>query len=109
MGKPIAIEQRNGTTNTALLARAFEIADKAMIEQLYSSCTVREGNRFWMESGSYDEVKSLSEANPGMRQAFDWMSRRGLATLQTNEEGWDFIELTPAGIKAHESDCLTLV
>ena len=87
--------------------RALEIADKAMVEQLYTFCTVRSGNRFWMENDTFDEVERFSEANAGMKQAFEWLSRRGLAVLCTDQDGWDFIELTPKGISLGE-DCLSI-
>ena len=102
MGKPIFLDT---------ITRAFEIADKAMIEQLHVhavTCGSKlNQTRFWM-GNEQAEVKTYAEADSAVKQAYEWLSQRGLARLRKNKAGWNFIELTPAGAKAFENNCLTL-
>lgn len=93
-----------------MLARAVEIADKAMVFQLEGTAVPGEDGdlvswpletidarfhplRFWLCDETQADVSHLADANPYLREAFEWLSQRGLATLREGDKG-QFIELT---------------
>lgn len=78
--------------------RAIEIADEAMHELLTSHCVPLDRERDWF--GLTDEygggVKRLADADPAIREAFDWLSSRDLAKLRRDERG-EYIVVGAAG------------
>jgi site-specific recombinase XerC len=72
----------------AMCARAFEIADQAMAEQLTCHCVQGEVDGvlgLCDENGM--EVGTLAQANSAIREAFEWLSLRGRATLERDSGG----------------------
>lgn len=72
----------------AMCARAFEIADQAMGELLLGHC-VHSGTDGVLglcdENGV--EVGALDQADPAIREAFEWLSLRGQASLERDACG----------------------
>ena len=72
-----------------LTARAFEIADQSMIELLICHAVRVDGLTpiFGLSDENGVEVANLDEADPGIRDAFEWLELRGLAELVEDEAG----------------------
>lgn len=66
-----------------ICAGAFRIADQAMAELLLAHCVHGDAEGLLGlcdENGS--EVRALSQADPAIREAFEWLSLRGRARLE---------------------------
>lgn len=85
----------------ALTQQAFRIADESMIAQLESHAVPMPqseasiGRRFGLCGTNGAETSKLSEADPAITSAFDWLRQRGLAALHKDGDG-EFIELGEA-------------
>jgi hypothetical protein len=80
-------------------ARAFEIADEAMMELLRGHGLPHDDNRIGLVRDADpperpSPVFHLADADPALIEAFDWLSKRGLAQLEADEFG-EFIVLSP--------------
>lgn len=65
------------------IARAFEIADQAMLDRLESECAVSEPapSAFGLVGEDGREVKRLCDASPSIREAYEWLEPRGFVEL----------------------------
>lgn len=77
-----------------LCTRAFAIADEAMLCMIQSECSLSLEDPDYVGLVGDDgcEVTQLCDASTAIREAFDWLSQRGLAELRTDEHG-EFIVL----------------
>lgn len=90
----------------SIFARAVELADRLMIMQLEGLAVPIEDSEapsteglpqacsFGLCDKDQAEVSCLADADPAIREAFEWLSQRGLAVLREDEWG-QFIALTP--------------
>jgi hypothetical protein len=83
----------------ALVTRAFQIADQAMIELLLSHGMPMDGSVCEASGGavalcdeSSEEVRTLAESDPAIVEAFEWLQLRGRAELIEGTDG-EFIYL----------------
>lgn len=86
------------------LSRAVAIADEAMMAQLQCHAVAVRGcekTRFGLCDRFGMEVAALSEADPAIVEAFDWLKGRGLVVLRSDEHG-EVIEIAVEA-KAAES------
>ncbi|SAI59076.1 Uncharacterised protein [Bordetella ansorpii] len=90
-------------TDQDLTARAFRIADEAMVELLLgygategaASELVAHGGPIGLVNVVNSHVTELMEAAPEILEAFDWLQLRGRAELQATDSGIQFIYLRP--------------
>lgn len=79
--------------NDPLTARAFAIADDAMLTAVvsYGSGSI-DSAVYGMCGDNGREVRTVAQACPELREAVEWLTARGLAKLGSDERG-DTIEL----------------
>ena len=68
-----------------MIHEALAIADEAMQELLVSACLPGDNDSSYRMMKGTQVVNEMSAAEPEVAEAFDWLSRRGLARLV--EEG----------------------
>lgn len=94
----------------AQLSRAVAIADECMEEQLRSHAIPAHGSttRFGLCTQAGMEVARLADADPAIIEAFGWLKERGLASLQSDEQG-EVIEIAAeAGAAESSADIVTV-
>lgn len=71
------------TDGDGMTARAFQIADQAMTELLLAHCVhgYEEGVLGLCDENGV-EVATLTQADPAIREAYEWLSLRGQASLE---------------------------
>ena len=72
------------------VARAFEIADKAMFEVLLTDGIADDSvdtSFVALCNDQCQEVTTLAEASQGMRDAYAWLQERGYVELGTDPQG----------------------
>ena len=79
-----------------LMVRAFEIADAAMIVAATCYGVPNGEDRYGMANGDGQEVRTVAEAGEEMREAVEWLTARGLATVARDAHG-DVLTLAPVG------------
>lgn len=69
--------------NPQEIARAFEIADQAMLDRLESVCAVSEPapSAFGLVDDDGNEVRWLRDACPQVREAVEWLMPRGFVEM----------------------------
>jgi len=77
------------TAGPEMIARAFAIADQAMLELLQSECVPidGEGVRLGLCDEACGEVGTLTEASAAIREAVDWLNARGYVEIGRSEHG----------------------
>jgi hypothetical protein len=80
-----------------LTARAFEIADSTMLEQLRAHCvlTERAGGEASLRPCGADgnTVQRVDQAENAVREAFTWLYDRGIARISADGNGYQVIVL----------------
>lgn len=81
-------------TTPAQIARAFEISDQAMFELIESEGMPLDEHRtvFGLVDESYQEVTSLAQASPALREAVEWLQPRGYIEIANDQDG-EFINV----------------
>ena len=67
--------------------RAFAIADEAMIELLRSECISGGDTLYYPVAENGSVVLKLADASAAIREAFEWLEPRGLASLHEDAQG----------------------
>lgn len=80
-------------------ARGLEIADESMFNVLSSNCVPGDESQtvLGLVSATGSEVKTLSEADPEILEAFDWLRLRGYVDLATDGLGDHIIVMRRPG------------
>lgn len=76
-------------TTPEQIARAFEIADEAMWELMLSEgcLTSIDDTDIGFCDDLCQEVASLGEASPALRESFEWLRQRGYVELGKDSDG----------------------
>ena len=76
------------------IARAFQIADEAMYEILLSEGCIAsiDDTEIGFCNNLCQEVATLSDASPSLREAFDWLKARGYVELGSDADG-EFVQV----------------
>lgn len=83
-------------------ARAFAIADEAMSDLLLchglpdEAAVMGGSGGVGLVAEDFSEVFTLSEADPAIQEAFEWLKARGLAELMTDPHGEHIFLKRPA-------------
>ena len=86
-----------GYANLVMQQRAFDIADANMQTQLECHCYVQDspdGLRLYPADPIGQRVRRVCLAEPAIREAFEWLHRRGLAVIRVERAtGLEFIAM----------------
>jgi hypothetical protein len=72
------------TPTLDMIERAFEIADEQMFARLECECSPQDDT--WTTFGLL-EVTKLAEASEAIREAVDWLVRRGYVNVASDSSG----------------------
>lgn len=99
--RPCATHHHACDCRERMFTRALEIADEAMMDQLLCHSLPDEairsgfGGVLALTDEDGDVVRALSDADPAVQEALEWLLERKLAELITADDGAECIYLPP--------------